>query len=330
MVNEGNGREANKLIFHDGYYYLVFSEHRDGIGRYVMAKRDRKMTGQFSEERQLLLPCREANEPNQGGIIEGPDGKRYFFTHHGSGDWSGRIASLLPVEWIDGWPIMGDTRSGEPGTMVWQAPMPVGINEELEAKSEELSLQRSDDFDSETLGPWWQWNYQPRENCFSLTARPGWLRLKAFRPIETNKLLKAGNTLTQRSFRSQYNEVTVKLDLSHLSEGQHAGLCHFAEHSGCLGIVKENGQVRLELRHDDQCEDGPHISGTSLWLRSEWGLDGLSRFSYSIDGDRFTPFGDYRLSWGFYRGDRIGIYCFNDLEDSGFVDIDYLHYTIQP
>jgi beta-xylosidase len=47
LVNEGHGREANKLIYHDGYYYLIFSEHKDGIGRYVMAKRDREMTGRF-------------------------------------------------------------------------------------------------------------------------------------------------------------------------------------------------------------------------------------------------------------------------------------------
>ena len=44
LVNSGWGREANKLIYHDGYYYLVFSEHHDGVGRYVMAKRDRSMT----------------------------------------------------------------------------------------------------------------------------------------------------------------------------------------------------------------------------------------------------------------------------------------------
>lgn len=69
---QGNGREANKLIKHGKYYYLVFSEHKNGIGRYVMAKRDKKLTGEFKEEKQLLLPCRDANEPNQGGIIEGP------------------------------------------------------------------------------------------------------------------------------------------------------------------------------------------------------------------------------------------------------------------
>ena len=319
LINEGNGREANKLIYHDGYYYLVFSEHRDGVGRYVMAKRDRKMTGQFSEERQLLLPCREANEPNQGGIIEGPNAQWYFLTHHGTGEWCGRIVSLLPVEWIDGWPVIGDTRSGEPGSMVWQASMPVLLNEKL-------YLQRSDDFDGQVLGKQWQWNYQPRQDMFSLTECPGWLRLKAFRPLEGNKLLKAGNTLSQRSFRSQHNQVTVKLDISHLADGQHAGLCHFAEHSGCLGVFRTKGKTCLELRHDDQCESKADISGTSLWLRSTWGYDGESHFSYSLDGEHFTPLGEYPLSWGFYRGDHIGIYNFNDLEEKGYVDVDYLHY----
>lgn len=319
LINEGNGREANKLIFHDGYYYLVFSEHRDGIGRYVMAKRDRKMTGTFREECQLLQPCLEAHEPNQGGIIEGPDGKWYFLTHHGSGDWSGRIVSLLPVEWSEGWPMMGDISQGVPGRMVWSAAMPAQL-------PRSLHLQRSDDFDTPSLGPQWQWNYQPRQDMFSLTERPGWLRLKAFRPLAADKLLKAGNTISQRSFRSNSNEVTVKIDISHISEDTHAGLCHFAQHSGCLGVTREGGQTYLELRLDDRSESRQPINGTTLWLRSTWGLDGQSHFHYSLDGDLFTPFGDYPLSWGYYRGDHIGIYCYNNRADEGYIDIDYLHY----
>ena len=338
LVNEGNGREASKLIEHDGWYYIVFSEHRDGVGRYVMAKRDRKMTGHFREERQLLLPCREANEPNQGGIIEGRDGKWYFLTHHGSGDWSGRIVSLLPVEWRDGWPMMG-AQQGEisPGAMVWQGRIPLpNVSSSLSGEGWGGAPSRSDDFDNPVLGPQWQWNYQPRTEMFSLTERPGWLRLKAFRPLENDRLLKAGNTLTQRSFRSKANEVTIRMDISQMTDGQHAGLCHFAAHSGCLGVVRENGQLFLELRHDDksqvvqlplQC--GRTGEGLFLWLRSSWGLDGLSHFSYSLDGDTFTPFGDYKLSWGYYRGDRIGIYNYNNVSESGVIDVDYLHYRME-
>jgi len=327
LINEGNGREANKLIYHDGYYYLIFSEHKDGIGRYVMAKRDRKMTGSFKEERQLLLPCREAHEPNQGGIIEGPDGQWYFLTHHGDGDWSGRIVSLLPVVWQDGWPMMGYTRGGQPGTMVWEMATPQLANGFHE--SARLTLQRSDDFDAPTLSTQWQWNYQPREDMCSLTERPGWLRLKAFRPLEKDKLLKAGNTLTQRSFRSKGNEVTIRLDISHIADGQHAGLCHFAQHSGRLGVMRENGQTYLELSHDNHVQRGEPVGTHYLWLRSTWGLDGQSQFLYSLDGDHFIPLGTYTLSWGYYRGDRIGIYNYNNESDSGYIDVDYLHYKLE-
>ena len=164
LINEGNGREANKLIRHKGYYYLVFSEHINGVGRYVMAKRDKKMTGNFEEERQLLLPCVEAHEPNQGGIIEGPDGQWYFLTHHGSGDWSGRIMSLLPVTWKDGWPLMGDISEGVPGKMVWQANMP--YKAKFKVQSAECKVMQSDEFEPKGLGPQWQWNYQPRDTHF--------------------------------------------------------------------------------------------------------------------------------------------------------------------
>lgn len=322
LVNEGNHREANKLIRHGKYYYLIFSEHQHHLGRYVMAKRDTRITGDFKEERQILLPCRESNEPNQGGIIEGPDGKWYFFTHHGSGDWSGRIASLLPVEWVDGWPMIGDRSQGEIGSMVWTGAMP-------KIETERLAIARSDDFDNQELGPQWQWNYQPRTSMFSLTERSGWMRLYAWRPLENDVLMKAGNTLTQRTFRSPYNEVVVKMDIKHMADGQRAGLCHFAAHSSALGAVCEDGKCYIEFRVDEQRHRGPQLTDRYLWIRSVWSLDGRSRYSYSTDGDTFTDFGEYWLSWGHYRGDRIGIYTFNNLADEGFVDVDYLHYKME-
>ena len=326
LLNEGNGREANKLIYHKGYYYLVFSEHKDGIGRYVMAKRDKKLTGELKEEKQLLLPCREAYEPNQGGIVEGKDGHWYFLTHHGSGDWSGRIMSLLPVEWVDGWPMIGDRSQGL-GTMVWQGKMPVKVkSEELRVKNETLRIQRSDDFDAEQLSPQWQWNYEPRKEMYSLSERPGWLRLKAFMPLNQGVFLTAGNTLTGRSFRTKHNEVTVKLDISHTTDGLHAGLVHFASQSASLGIVNRQGQNYLEFTQNDDRRQSIAISTSFLWLKSVWGLDGKSTFSYSFDGDTFVELGQYQLSWGYYRGDRIGIYCFNDFSESGFIDADFFHY----
>ncbi len=320
LINSGNHREASKLIKVDGWYYLVFSEHKHGIGRYVMAKRSRKINGPYREERQLAHVNREAMEPNQGGIVLGKNKRWYFFTHHGSGDWSGRITSLLPVTWIDGWPLIGQVNGTEPGTMVWSDKMPTQVKEKP-------TIQRSDDFDTPQLSPQWQWNYQPRNDFFSLTERPGWMRLKAFRTLKPNDLMKAGNTLTQRTFRKSSNEVTVKLDISHMENGQRNGLCHFSSQHSAIGVVMENDTCRLEYRKNGVCTKGYTITTTYIWLRSEWGLDGMSSYSYSLDGDTFHSYGEpYQMVWGHYRGDRIGIYCFNDTGEHGFVDVDYLHY----
>ncbi len=348
LLNEGWGREANKLIKVGDWYYLVFSEHKNGIGRYVMAKRAKKMLGPYEEEKQLAHASADAHEPNQGGIVEGRDGKWYFLTHHGDGDWSGRIVSLLPVTWIDGWPIIGKVQPDGMGKMQWEGKIPVAEGEKNVSLADKPYLQTSDDFDRTDgkLNPQWQWNYQPRKEFFSLTERTGFLRLKAFRPLEKNKLMKAGNTLTQRSFRKPFNEVTVRMHIATPEQnGLKAGLCHFSSDHSAIGIVVENGAVYLETRRNDRVERGPKVARyiverpanndrvkmivqpVYIWFRSTWGLDGVSHYSYSLDGVNYTPFGEpYRLQWGNYRGDRIGIYTFNDDADAGFVDVDYLHY----
>lgn len=325
VINKGSGREASKIIEKDGWYYLIFSEHRNGIGRYVMAKRTRDLATGFPEEKQVAHASVEANEPNQGGIVLGPDNERWFFlTHHGSGDWSGRIVSLLPVEWLDGWPIPGTVGDDGIGTMAWRGRMPIS------SEAARPHLQRSDDFDAPSLGSQWQWNYQPRADYFSLDERPGWLRLKAFRPIDDDNLMKAGNTLTTRTFRAKRNEATVKLDISGMAVGQKCGLCHFSAANSGLGVAKDRtGTTRIEYRNNADRQLGPEINNDYIWIKSEWGLDGLSQYSYSIDGDTFLPFGEpYQLQWGNYRGDRIGIYNFNNLTHEGIADIDYFHYTI--
>jgi hypothetical protein len=140
--------------------------------------------------------------------------------------------------------------------------------------------------------------------------------------------MKAGNTLTQRCFRTSSNEVVIKLDLSGMSNGQKAGLCHFAGTYSFLGVSQEGTTRTLEYDNSGKVTSGPGIAGNDLWLRSTWGLDGKSQYSYSSDGKTFTDFGDpYHLSWGNYRGDRIGIFSFNNKTDAGYVDIDFFHYN---
>ena len=112
-----------------------------------------------------------------------------------------------------------------------------------------------------------------------------------------------------------------------MEDGQKAGLCHFSSPHSAIGVTKEGGICYLEFRENGKITKGMQVPSKHIWFSSQWGLDGKSRYAYSLDGDNFLPFGTpYQMAWGNYKGDRIGMYCFNDNSESGFVDVDYFHY----
>ena len=321
VIHQSHGSEANKLYKIQGLYYHLYSEVYDE-GRVVMMNRAHSLAGPW-ETRQLndVHPPVD-KEPNQGGLIQIPDGRWYFLTHQGRGDWEGRAACLLPVTWIDGWPIIGQVGLAGIGRMVWRGEKPIpGFTK--------TGIQASDDFREPTLKPQWEWNYQPRREKWSLNERPGFLRLHAFLPVKPNDFKTAGNTLTQRSLWTRQNAVTVKLDLAGMADGQQGGIVHYSGSWCTFGVSDKGGSRMLTLCRDGQATFGPAIRESQLWLRSEWGFDGESRFFYSLDGRTFHPFGaPYPLTWGDYRGDRIGIFTFNSLHESGYLDVDYFHYAV--
>jgi beta-xylosidase len=321
LINEGSGREANKLYKFNGTYYHFYSEHQESIGRYVMMRRSKNILGPYAEVKQLSHADRPDMEPNQGGIVQTEKGEWYFFAHHGTGSWEGRCASLLPVTWIDGWPIIGQIGPDGIGHMVWSGKKPV-------QGKPVVTPQTDDEFSGTRLRPQWEWNYQPRTEKWSLMERAGFLRLHAFKPLRADEFMAAGNTLTQRSMRTKENVVTIFLDLRGMADGQVAGLCHFSRDNSTLGIRQKGTTLSIECTRDKMVAHGPPITCRRIWLRSTWGLDGKSQYSYSVDGTDFTPFGEpYPLSWGNYRGDRIGIFTYNHKGEKGFVDADWFRYT---
>jgi beta-xylosidase len=323
IIHQSQGSEANKLYKINGTYYHLFSEVKSS-GRALMMERSRNIWGPYKEIKQLSHTQPQFNEPNQGGLVKTEKGDWYFLTHHGTGDWSGRIVSLLPVTWADGWPIIGKVANDDIGDMVWQGVIPV--------KDKGIEVpQTSDDFNENLLLPQWEWNYQSRAAKWSLTERKGWLRLHAFKSIQNDNLLTAGNTLTQRTYRTRVNEVIEKMDISGMAPGEKAGLSHFGSPDYAAIIIVCQGNIcRLQFKTKGKIVNGPQIPGNIIWLKSDWGLDGLSRFYYSFNGKSFTPFaGAYQMKWEAYRGDRLAIFNYNNNAEKGYVDIDYLHYKLE-
>lgn len=320
LLNAGSGREANKIYKINGTYYHLFSEYSPGVGRYVMMQRAQKITGPYREVHQLSNAQIEAREPNQGALVQTARGDWYFLTHHGTGSWEGRCASLLPVTWVDGWPILGEVGSDGIGRMAWSGRKP-------STQGAIVTPQTDDSFNGPALGVQWEWNYQPRADKWSLTERSGFLRLHAFKPLRYDDLKYAGNTLTQRALRTAENVATVRFDLAGMTDGQVTGICHYSSSYSWIGVRRRAGSLILQFAHDAVIKDGPLLTTKAIWLRSEWGLDGISRYSYKIQDAAFTTFGAaYQLGWGDYRGDRIGIFSYNNDTETGYVDIDSFTY----
>jgi beta-xylosidase len=325
IIHQSNGSEANKLYKINGMYYHYFSEVKKE-GRVIMMKRSKNIYGPYEIKQLNHVDKKKDREPNQGGLIQTKQGDWQFFTHHGSGgNWDGRVASLLPVTWIEGWPIIGEAGSDTIGNMVWCAKKPV-------KRATTFKIQTDDEFKSAILSVQWEWNYQPRKEKWSLTERPGFLRLHAFTPIkpadQSRIILRAGNTLTQRSMRTDSNEVTVKIGIGSMADGQYAGLTHYASTYSTFGVCQK-GEIRtLVYDNNGTASTGIPVTGNSIWLKSTWGVDGISNYAYSKDGKTYISFGNtYQLSWGNYRGDRIGIFNYNIRENKGFVDVDWFKYN---
>ena len=99
----------------------------------------------------------------QGGFVDTPDGKWYSLLFGDRGA-VGRIPYLVPGSWEDDWPVFG---------IDGKVPQDTGIKFDPDYK-----IVRSDDFDDVNLDLVWQWNHNPDNNNWSLTERPGYLRLR--------------------------------------------------------------------------------------------------------------------------------------------------------
>lgn len=334
--------EGNKIYKFNGYYY-IFHNQCEFVGpddniteRIGVFMRSKNIWGPY--EKRVVLRGRRTpgldDEPNQGGLVQTEKGDWWFITHQGRGSVNGRPCSLLPVKWVDGWPVLGEPDELGIGTITWSGKKPV-------TGFPAHAPQASDDFSSATLGPQWEWNYQPRADKWSLTERPGFLRLHPYKPMERpantdpkakpfppGLLLNVGNILTQRLMTPAGGTATTQLDLVNLADGQTAGFGLFSKEYGVLGVRQNKGERRLVYLTNGTVKAGPVLKQNTIWLRAIIDDKAQSTFAYSLDGNQFTPFGEpYALKWAWYRGVRLALYSYNEIAEVGFVDVDSFDYT---
>lgn len=260
---------------------------------------------------------RDGTALHQGGIVLTPAGEWWGFSMM---DYNsvGRLLSLSPVTWSDGWPYFG--LPGNPGRnpRTWVKPK-TAVPQPIR-----VPYERSDDFSGGKLKPIWQWNHVPVENKWSLTQRPGFLRLHA---LPATSFWDARNSLTQRAI-GPVSSPTVVLDLAGMKDGDVAGLGLLNLPYATLGVEKTVDGLNVALfdQTSGQTTRVPLGAGR-IWLRAECDfLREQASFSYSVDGKHFVAIGGewtmvFQLTT--FQGVRYALFNYNrDGVEGGYADFD--------
>lgn len=347
--------EGSQIFKHKGKYYLCMISMKWGVpGRYrreVCYRADR-IEGPWEKHVIIEAPFEQYGGAGQGCVVNGNSNLGDLDNDDDESNWwalmfqdrggIGRVPCLVPCTWVDGWPMLGELK--EPGLDPLDAHN-YKIPHDVTAPEQDYSgIVGSDEFDSNKLSLYWQWNHNPITEAWSLTERPGYLRLKTARVVDN--LFVAPNTITQRMTAPECTG-TVCLDLSKMKDGDCCGFAAFNGDSGILTISKQGKKKVLTLTEEHSVFKQPRnidrveskviaevpLKANKIYLRIHGdftkGRD-MCSFAYSLDGKTFTAIGteintpfDYRR---FFMGTKFAIFNYATQQTGGIVDVDYFRF----
>lgn len=324
-------RAEGAHFYHIGdYYYVIVIDWPSGQPRTERCFRSKTLLGEY-ESKIILQGAFDGRGDGvaQGAIFDTPRGDWYsvMFQDHGA---VGRVPTLQPLTWIDGWPMLGD--NGKPVKEFDVKLAPYG--EDHVWASDEFTYKSNDDLDLV-----WQWNHKPINTDWSVTARKGWLRLTTSQ-LATS-IFNARNTLTQRTVGPRCIDETM-LDASGMKPGDRAGLCAFMSNYCSIGVEVDDAGQRFivassgNLRGSNEELRVP-LKGKKAWLRIKYvftpqaddtcGPD-KAFMSYSTDGKKWIDV-DYQLQMRYtldlFIGYKAALYNYPTKQVGGHADFDYFH-----
>lgn len=309
--------EGSHIYKINGMYYMMNSSS----GVEMVCLRSKNIYGPYEEKIVMKdktpIPY-TTYPPHQGGMVQLKDNSWWFIIMQDYGP-IGRTPNLLPVTWVDGWPMIGVA-----GKMVTNYAKPnIGKNQKPTAPA------TTDEFNLSALGLQWQWNHNPDISKYSLTERTGYLRLKA-----ANKALElsvARNTLTQR-VQGPNSTGTILMEIKGMKNGNIAGLTVFQDPYAYIAI-KQTGNIRkIIMFNKDKIVDSTQvIMGNSVWFKAKVSETGSAVFSYSTNGKTFLALGDtLSMQLGYpWTANRFGLFNFSTTDEglSGYADFNWFHFS---
>jgi beta-xylosidase len=170
------GPEGPHLHRRGPWWYLLIAEGGTERGHVVSIARSSSPTGPWEScPANPILSHRSTSRPIQNtghaDLVEAPDGTWWMVLlgvrPRGATPGFhllGRETFLVPVDWVDDWPVPQDLDLEMPDA-------PLGAHQRLDVGGR-------DDFDSPAMAPEWVSIRRPLDDAASLSDRPGWLTLR--------------------------------------------------------------------------------------------------------------------------------------------------------
>ncbi len=327
----------------DYYYVCIIASPTDKWMRTEVCYRSKTLAAGEWEEKVIYQGGSGGSTSGlaQGGIVQTQFGDWYGFLFQDRGG-VGRIPSVVAVDWQDDWPMMGMYNSKG----VFQPNKADGTTTiRLNKSTEDNYIVSDDDFtyaEGEKLKLVWQWNHNPKNDFWSVTANPGYLRLTTDKVVPNIRL--AHNSLTQRTFGPTCKSET-KISVANMKKGDYAGLAAVADNAAMIGVMcDENGdkyvtqarytfpkatendtkEVTVKAKAEQKLADNAEVY---LKIEYSFGSGDRATFYYSLDGETWTKLGT-NFTMGFsttttFMGARTWLFNYATKEAGGYVDFDY-------
>jgi len=318
--------EGPKFYKRNDYYY-IFAPAGGVESGWQLVLRSKNVFGPYEARKVLAQGKTDINGPHQGAWVETQTGESWFI-HFQDRRAYGRIVHLQPMKWTDDWPVIGNDFDGDGvGEPVFKFRKPnVGRSWPSE------TIADSDEFNDSVLGPQWQWQANPGNNWMFLASALGVVRLfNVPLPGDHKNFWDVPNLLLQKFPAAEFT-VTTKMTFTPRADQEKTGLIVMGLDYSYISIQQKAGKLFVS---QTVCKDADRqtaetesptveVKSNLIYLRVEVGA--VCRFSFSLDGARFTPVGvPFQARQGRWIGAKVGLFAVGSgqTREMGYADVDW-------
>ncbi len=338
MIFDGhNGNqtvEGPKFYKKDGYYYILAPAGGVTYG-WQLALRAKTPYGPYEHRIVMHQGNTNINGPHQGGWVELKSGENWFIHFQDMGPY-GRVVHLNPMQWKNGWPVIGSDNDGdgigEP-VAVYKKPN-IGKTFPIITPSE------SDDFSELRIGLQWQWHANPKNTWSFINTQNKTLRLFTKKiPNGAKNFWEVPNLLLQKWPAPEFDASTrMVFTPNEKLIGERAGLIVMGIDYASIFIEKRSSGTYLVMntcldamngRAESEVFSVP-FKGDSVEFMVSVKNGAECKFQYRVDSDNWIEIENIFIAReGRWIGAKIGLFAtrMDQTNDSGYADFNWFRIT---